>query len=100
MDMQLLDAVPGLKLGINHYTKITVSESPQMLKGRLQLFQEQLFFELEDKVASPIFPAFKNGELSGKHLAQTLIVIVIPQKHLCDGLKNKTISIHSTMLST
>ena len=49
MDMKLLDAVPGLKLGINHYTKITVSESPQMLKGRLQLFQEQLFFELEDK---------------------------------------------------
>ncbi|CAM3177117.1 phenylalanine--tRNA ligase beta subunit-related protein [Filibacter tadaridae] len=49
LDEQLLKVVPGLKLGINHYTKITVSESPQMIKGRLQLFQEQLFFELEDK---------------------------------------------------
>ena len=29
-----------LKIGIIHYTKIVVSESPQMLKGRIQLFQE------------------------------------------------------------
>lgn len=49
MDTNLFEAVPGLKFGINHYTKITVSESPQMLKGRLRLFQEQLFFELEEK---------------------------------------------------
>ncbi|WP_339254059.1 phenylalanine--tRNA ligase beta subunit-related protein [Sporosarcina sp. FSL W8-0480] len=49
LNNELLKIVPGLKLGINHYTKITVSESPQMLKGRLQLFQEQLFFELEKK---------------------------------------------------
>ena len=49
IDSILYDTVPNLKLGINHYTKITVSESPQMLKGRLQLFQEQLFFDLEDK---------------------------------------------------
>ncbi|MDN4608531.1 B3/B4 domain-containing protein [Sporosarcina highlanderae] len=49
LDKELFKVVPDLKLGINHYTKITVSESPQMLKGRLQLFQEQLFFELEKK---------------------------------------------------
>ena len=58
MDTKLLEAVPGLKLGINHYTKITVSESPQMLKGKLQLFQEQLFFELEDKPVTD-FPGIK-----------------------------------------
>ena len=52
----LLEAVPDLKLGINHYTKITVSESPQMLKGKLQLFQEQLFFELEDKSITDLAP--------------------------------------------
>lgn len=45
----VFERLPNLKLGINHYTKITVTESPQMLKGRLQLFQEQLFFELEQK---------------------------------------------------
>lgn len=49
IDENLFQQVPGLKLGIIHYTKITVSESPQMLKGRLQLFQEQLYFELDKK---------------------------------------------------
>lgn len=49
MDQKLLTDMPDLKMGINYYTKITVEESPQMLKGRLQLFQEQLFFEMEDK---------------------------------------------------
>lgn len=49
LDQKLVTDMPELKLGINYYTKITVDESPQMLKGRLQLFQEQLFFEMEDK---------------------------------------------------
>lgn len=49
MDPVLFETVPNLKLGINHYTKITVSESPQMIKGRLQLFQEYLHFDLADK---------------------------------------------------
>lgn len=37
-----------IKIGINHYTKFVISESPQMLKGRMQLFQEHLFFDLQD----------------------------------------------------
>ncbi|MDV6378367.1 hypothetical protein ORD22_09010 [Sporosarcina sp. GW1-11] len=41
--------IPDFKLGILYYNKTTVSASPQMLKGRLQLFQEQLYFELLDK---------------------------------------------------
>jgi len=49
IDQSLLDVNPHLKLGMIHYTKITVSESPQMLKGRVQLFQEQLYFELQEK---------------------------------------------------
>jgi len=52
LNSALFNAVPNLKLGINHYTKITVSESPQMIKGRLRLFQEQLFFELQDKAVT------------------------------------------------
>ncbi|WP_075619938.1 B3/B4 domain-containing protein [Paenisporosarcina indica] len=39
----------NIKIGINHYTKFVVSESPQMLKGRMQLFQEHLFFDLQDR---------------------------------------------------
>lgn len=49
IDENLFQQMPDLKLGIIHYNKITVSESPQMLKGRLQLFQEQLYFELDTK---------------------------------------------------
>lgn len=52
LDDSLLQIEPAFKLGIIHYTKITVSSSPQMLKGRLQLFQEQLFFELEEKAVT------------------------------------------------
>lgn len=37
-----------LKFGLIHYTKITVGESPQMIKGRTQLYQENLFLELQD----------------------------------------------------
>ncbi|SES20347.1 B3/4 domain-containing protein [Psychrobacillus sp. OK032] len=49
LDDSLLQIEPNFKIGIIHYTKIVVSSSPQMLKGRLQLFQEQLFFEMEEK---------------------------------------------------
>ncbi|AOV06852.1 B3/B4 domain-containing protein [Sporosarcina ureilytica] len=52
LDNKILNTLPAFKIGLNHYTKITVSESPQMLKGRLQLFQEQLFFELDDKAVT------------------------------------------------
>lgn len=52
LDSALLETIPTFKLGINHYSKITVSESPKMLKGRLQLFQELLYFDLEEKAPS------------------------------------------------
>ena len=49
IDPQIKEILSEFKIGIIHYNNITVSESPQMLKGRLQLFQEQLYFDLEDK---------------------------------------------------
>ena len=58
LDPAVLEVLPTFKLGLNHYTKITVSESPQMLKGRLQLFQELLFFDLDDKPVTD-FPGIK-----------------------------------------
>ena len=45
---QLLHKNNALKFGIIHYTKITVDESPQMIKGRTRLYQENLFFDLVD----------------------------------------------------
>lgn len=51
---ELITLIPSFKVGVIHYTNITVSESPQMLKGRLRLFQESLFFELENKNISEV----------------------------------------------
>lgn len=46
---ELIECIPDFKMGYIEYHNITVGESPQMLKGRLQFFQELLYFELEDK---------------------------------------------------
>ena len=45
----LKDKVPHFKAGIITYNTIEVGPSPQMVKGRLQLFQESLFFDLQEK---------------------------------------------------
>ncbi|ARD47677.1 B3/4 domain-containing protein [Sporosarcina sp. P33] len=49
VDPSIFTKIPDFKLGIIYYNKTIVSASPQMLKGRLQLFQEQIYFELLDK---------------------------------------------------
>ncbi|TKC18054.1 B3/B4 domain-containing protein [Robertmurraya kyonggiensis] len=46
---QICEKVADFKIAAIQYQNIEVGPSPQMLKGRLQLFQESLFFELEDK---------------------------------------------------
>ncbi|MBY0188364.1 hypothetical protein H7S25_00205 [Bacillus aerophilus] len=49
---------PSIHVGQIEYLHIEVGTSPQMLKGRLRLFQESLFFEYEDKVLEKV-PAIK-----------------------------------------
>ncbi len=49
MDSSLTNIVPTFKIGIIHYTKIVVEESPQMIKGRTQLYQENLYLELQEQ---------------------------------------------------
>ncbi len=51
---ELMSLVPGFKIGVITYKDIEVGSSPQMLKGRLQLFQESLFFDLEEKQLSDL----------------------------------------------
>lgn len=41
--------VPGFKVGVVHYHNIHVADSPQMLKGRMRLFQESLYFDYAEK---------------------------------------------------
>ena len=45
----LMNHEQSLSFGIIHYKGIHIGDSPQMLKGRLQLFQESIFFELQDQ---------------------------------------------------
>lgn len=44
----LLEKQPELKIGIIHYNKIVVDESPQMINGRFLLFQNNLSLELQE----------------------------------------------------
>ncbi|KOF10154.1 tRNA synthetase subunit beta [Planococcus glaciei] len=63
----IIEILPDFKIGTIHYNNITVSESPQMLKGRLQLFQEQLYFDLEEKELTD-FPGLLEWQLIWKAL--------------------------------
>jgi DNA/RNA-binding domain of Phe-tRNA-synthetase-like protein len=49
LSSEILVQIPNFKLGIIEYKNITVGDSPQMVRGRLQLFQESIYFELENK---------------------------------------------------
>ncbi|PLT29134.1 B3/B4 domain-containing protein [Peribacillus deserti] len=49
IDSVLTEKAQGFKVGCIDYKDITVSGSPQMIKGRLQLFQESLYFDMLDK---------------------------------------------------
>jgi DNA/RNA-binding domain of Phe-tRNA-synthetase-like protein len=51
---ELKQLIPEFKIGVVHYRDIQVSDSPQMLKGRLRLFQESLYFDYEDKKITDI----------------------------------------------
>lgn len=48
LNSSLTNLVPDFKIGIIHYTKIVVEESPQMIKGRTLLYQENLYLDLQD----------------------------------------------------
>ncbi|KGA96090.1 tRNA synthetase subunit beta [Alkalihalobacillus alcalophilus ATCC 27647 = CGMCC 1.3604] len=49
IDPTLFTHIPTFKIGLVTYHHIVISDSPQMLKGRLQFFQETLRIDLEDK---------------------------------------------------
>jgi DNA/RNA-binding domain of Phe-tRNA-synthetase-like protein len=58
MEIQICDElkqiIPDFKIGVVHYQDIVVADSPQMLKGRLRLFQESLYFDYADKKVTEI----------------------------------------------
>ncbi|XQY92537.1 B3/4 domain-containing protein [Metabacillus sp. HB246100] len=54
IDSTLKSIETNVKVGVVTYKGITVGDSPQMLKGRLQLFQESLYFDFTDKKITDI----------------------------------------------
>ncbi|OZM58028.1 hypothetical protein CIB95_00150 [Lottiidibacillus patelloidae] len=46
------EKLPRFKIGVIEYDDITISETPKMIKGRLQFFEQSLQFELETKAIS------------------------------------------------
>lgn len=51
---ELCSLFPQVKIGVITYHDIQVGHSPQMVKGRLQLFQESLYFDYEGKKVTEI----------------------------------------------
>ncbi|GKU81611.1 hypothetical protein NCCP28_10070 [Niallia sp. NCCP-28] len=83
--------VPHFKIGVINYSNIEVIPSPQMIKGRLQLFQESIYFELEDtnindipsiKEWKEIFKATGKDPNRYRHSAEALYRRVKKQNYL------------------
>ncbi|AGT30905.1 tRNA synthetase subunit beta [Geobacillus genomosp. 3] len=51
---QLKQRLPSGKFGIIRYRHIEVGDSPQMVKGRLELFQESIYVELQERPLADI----------------------------------------------
>lgn len=91
LSSELIELIPNFKVGIIEYKNITVGDSPQMVKGRLQLFQESIYFELENKNVTDL-PGIQEWrkvfKMTGKdpnryrHSAQALMRRVQKQNYL------------------
>jgi DNA/RNA-binding domain of Phe-tRNA-synthetase-like protein len=55
---EIKEKLPAFKIGVIEYDDITISETPKMIKGRLQFFEQSLQFELETKAISD-YPSLK-----------------------------------------
>ena len=58
IDPMLTEKISGFKIAAIQCTDITVAASPKMLRGRLQLYQESLYFDLLDRDVTD-FPGIK-----------------------------------------
>ncbi len=54
IDPKIKEKIPQFKIGAIYYYDITVDISPQMLRGRLHFFQEELIISLKNKAISDL----------------------------------------------
>lgn len=88
---ELCALIPNFKIGVIHYQNIKVGDSPQMIKGRIQMFQESLYFDLEEKNVNElegikewrqIFKAIGKDPNRYRHSAEALFRRVKKQNYL------------------
>ncbi|MDN4493220.1 B3/B4 domain-containing protein [Ureibacillus aquaedulcis] len=91
LDKELLQTNDQFKIGIIHYTKIVVSESPQMIKGRTQLYQENLYLELQENPVTKregiaewrtVWKSFGADPNRYRHSAESLMRRIAKQNYL------------------
>lgn len=91
LNKELLQTNDQLKIGIIHYTKIVVSESPQMIKGRTQLYQENLYLELAETPVTQregiaewrtVWKSFGADPNRYRHAAESLMRRIAKQNYL------------------
>lgn len=91
LSSEIISKIPNFKLGIIEYKDISVGDSPQMVKGRLQLFQESIYFDLEDKNLTDlpgiqewrsIFKTFGKDPNRYRHSAEALYRRIQKQDYL------------------
>ena len=79
------------KIGIIHYTKFVVSESPQMIKGRTQLYEENLYLELQENPVTKregiaewrsVWKSFGADPNRYRHSAESLMRRIAKQNYL------------------
>ncbi|WP_462408846.1 B3/B4 domain-containing protein [Neobacillus sp. Marseille-QA0830] len=88
---ELTQLIPCFKASVIQYKNITIADSPQMLKGRLQLFQESIYFDFDDKAITD-FPGIQEWravfKMTGKdpnryrHSAEALYRRIQKQNYL------------------
>lgn len=87
----LFSVTNQFKIGLIHYNKITVAESPQMIKGRTQLYQENLFLELQENPVTErpgikewrqLWKAFGADPNRYRHSAESLMRRIAKQNYL------------------
>lgn len=88
---QIKQLIPNFKIGFIHYQGMEVMDTPQMIKGRMRLFQESIFFDLEDSNVTDI-PSVKEWreifKKTGKdpnryrHSAESLLRRIKKQNYL------------------
>ncbi|QCR33700.1 B3/4 domain-containing protein [Lysinibacillus sp. SGAir0095] len=91
LDKSILQTNDQVKIGIIHYTKIVVSESPQMIKGRTQLYQENLYLELQENPVTQregiaewrtVWKSFGADPNRYRHSAESLMRRIAKQNYL------------------